>query len=102
MQIWSSTLAKVDPFVIQWPAKWMSDDEIRPVIEYLNRYLHDMFIRSGGGEDLINDNQEQVITALGAQLKDLQDQVGSGELLTVDTTSWTVDTTIFWADETEA
>lgn len=95
-------MAKVDPFVIQWPTKWMQDDEIRPVIEYLNRYLHDMFIRSGGGEDLIDDNQEQVITALGAQLKDLQDQVGSGELLTVDTTSWTVDTTIFWADETEA
>ena len=102
MQIWSLILAKVDPFVIQWPTKWMQDDEIRPVIEYLNRYLHDMFIRSGGGEDLIDDNQEQVITALGAQLKDLQNQVGSGELLTVDTTSWTVDATNFWADETEA
>jgi len=80
----------------------MQDNEIRPTIEYLNRFLHDMFIRTGGGEDLIDDSLEQVITALGAQLKDLQDQVGSGEPLTVDTTSWTVDTTKFWADETEA
>jgi len=95
-------LARVDPFVIQWPRAWMQDNEIRPTIEYLNRFLHDMFIRTGGGEDLIDDSLEQVITALGAQLKDLQDQVGSGEPLTVDTTSWTVDTTKFWADETEA
>lgn len=48
-------MAKVDPFVIQWPAKWMADNEIRPVIEYLNRFLHDLFIRTGGGEDLIED-----------------------------------------------
>jgi len=48
-------LAKVDPFVIQWPNKWMSDPEIRPVIEYLNRFLHDLFIRTGGGFDLIED-----------------------------------------------
>jgi len=46
-------LAKVDPFVIQWPQKWMQDNEIRPVIEYLNRFLHDLFIRTGGGDDLI-------------------------------------------------
>jgi hypothetical protein len=46
-------LANADPFVIQWPDKWMTDNEIRPVIEYLNRYLHDMFIRSGGGDDIL-------------------------------------------------
>ena len=46
-------MAKVDPFVIQWPQKWMQDNEIRPVIEYLNRFLHDLFIRTGGGDDLI-------------------------------------------------
>jgi len=95
-------LAKVDPFVIQWPRKWMEDNEIRPVIEYLNRYLHDLFIRTGGGSDLIDDSQEQVITALGAQLKELSERVGSGEALTVDTTSWTVDSTNFYVDETEA
>jgi len=48
-------LADVDPFVIQWPNKWLSDPEIRPVIEYLNRFLHDLFIRTGGGGDLIEE-----------------------------------------------
>ena len=55
MQIWSLILAKVDPFVIQWPSKWMQDDEIRPVIQYLDRWLHDMFVRSGGGDDTLGD-----------------------------------------------
>lgn len=48
-------MASVDPFVIQWPKKWLDDPEIRPVIEYLNRFLHDLFIRTGGGDDLIEE-----------------------------------------------
>ena len=51
-------MAKVDPFVVQWPRAWMADDEIRPVIEYLNRYLHDLFIRTGGGDDAIESLEE--------------------------------------------
>lgn len=60
-------MAKVDPFVIQWPQKWMADNEIRPVIEYLNRHLHDLFIRTGGGEDLVDDN-EQAITSTNSNV----------------------------------
>ena len=48
-------MASVDPFVIQWPRKWLEDPEINPVIVYLNRFLHDLFIRTGGGEDLIEE-----------------------------------------------
>lgn len=59
MQIWSLILAKVDPFVIQWPQKWMADSEIRPVIEYLNRFLHDLFLRTGGGDDVIETSEDQ-------------------------------------------
>jgi len=44
-------LAKVDPFVIQWPNQWLEDPEIEPVIRYLNRFLHDLWIRTGGGFD---------------------------------------------------
>lgn len=43
----------------------MADDEIRPVIEYLNRYLHDIFVRTGGGDDLIDDSGENVASTLG-------------------------------------
>ena len=48
-----SGMADVDPFVIQWPLKWQQDAEIRPVITYLNRFLHDLWQRTGGGDDLI-------------------------------------------------
>lgn len=46
---------KVDPFVIQWPQKWITDSDIAPVLKYLNRFLHDLWIRSGGGADFVGD-----------------------------------------------
>ena len=55
-------MAKVDPFVIQWPVKWLSDAEIRPVIEYLNRFLHDLYIRTGGGTDAIAEAGDTIIS----------------------------------------
>jgi hypothetical protein len=76
--------------------------ELKKAFDDRDFILFQLWKRVGAGEDLVDDSLEQVITALGAQLKELQDQVGSGELLTVDTTSWTVDTTKFWADEAEA
>ena len=48
-------MANVDPFVIKWPDKWLSDPQIEPVIRYLNRFLHDLWIRTGGGNDNIAD-----------------------------------------------
>jgi len=84
------------------PPKIAQDPELKKAFDDRDFILFQLWQRTGAGDDLIDSNQEQVTTALGAQLKRLQDQVGSGELLTVDTTSWSVDTTIFWADETEA
>jgi hypothetical protein len=50
-------MADVDPFVVQWPSKWVQDPEIGPVITYLNRYLHDLFIvtTAGTGNSIIED-----------------------------------------------
>ena len=59
----------------------MADNEIRPVIEYLNRYLHDMFIRSGGGDDLLSDISKEgsgtstaMISSLSKRLTDLEEE----------------------------
>jgi len=84
------------------PQKIAQDPELKKAFDDLTFIVFQLWQRTGAGDDLIDSNLEQTITALGAQLKKLQDQVGSGEPLTVDTTSWTVDTEIFWADETEA
>lgn len=50
-------MSSVDPFVIQWPRKWLEDPEIGPQIVYLNRYLHDLFLvtTGGTGSSLIED-----------------------------------------------
>jgi len=50
-------MANLDPFVVQWPSKWVQDPEIGPVIHYLNRYLHDLFVVTTGstGSSLIVD-----------------------------------------------
>jgi hypothetical protein len=84
------------------PPSIAENPELKKAFDDRDFILFQLWKRVGAGEDIVDDSLEQVITALGAQLKELQDQVGSGELLTVDTTSWTVDTTKFWADETEA
>ena len=52
-------MADVDPFVVQWPQKWMIDEEIRPVIQYLDRFLHDLRERTGGGNDAIEDLENE-------------------------------------------
>ncbi len=51
-------MAKVDPFVAPIPSKFLNDPELRPFFEYLNRFLHDIFIRTGGGDDAIEGLEE--------------------------------------------
>lgn len=53
-------MAKIDPFVIQWPRAWIEDPEIGPVVHYLNRFLHDLFLAvtngtGDAGAESIND-----------------------------------------------
>lgn len=45
----------VDPFVIQWPEKWIKDPELGPTIQYLNKFLYDLWLRTGGGRDEISN-----------------------------------------------
>ena len=92
---------KVDPFVIKWPDRWISDPEIEPVIRYLNRHLHDSWIRSGGGEDLV-DTGNEFNTTNQAAINEINQRLGSGDPLTCDETGFTVDSTRLTVDQTEA
>ena len=101
-------MANVDPFVIRWPKKWESDPELRDVLRYLNRFLHDLWIRTGGGPDLIEgsiegieDLQDQInaiivrLDANEAAIADLQARVIDLEGLTVVTAvDYTIDGTV--------
>lgn len=46
---------EVDPFMHPIPAELSQDQETRQYFEYLNRHLHDLWVRSGGGDDYINN-----------------------------------------------
>ena len=69
----------VDPFVIRWPQKWAQDVELRPTLTYLNRFLHDLWIRTGGGDDFIF-NIGVDITALEIRVALLEAEMDAVEL----------------------
>lgn len=48
---------RVDPFLIPIPKKILEDKELRDFFEYQNRFLHDLWFRTGGGTDLIAESQ---------------------------------------------
>ena len=50
-------VTQVDPFLIPTPKSLTQDKETRIYFEYLNRFLHDLWIRTGGGSDTVGDNQ---------------------------------------------
>ena len=94
-------MANVDPFIIQWPEKWTTDPEIAPAINYLNLFLHDMFIRSGGGEDLLETSQAFNKKSL-AGIIEINEKIGSGNPLTFDETGFTWDSDRLSFDQDEA
>jgi len=49
-------VANVDPFIVPIPPKLLADPELRDYFNYLNRFLHDLWVRTGGGTDLINES----------------------------------------------
>lgn len=71
-------MANVDPFVIQWPQKWTTDPDLRPVLTYLNRFLHDLWVRTGGGGDTVDETtllaqaNRQLISGNDADIGKLQ------------------------------
>jgi hypothetical protein len=93
---------KVDPFVIPIPSVFNKDPEIRKYFEYLNRFNHDMWVRSGAGVDsislIVSDNNRKADTLLYSVL----DKVSLGDDLTADDTSLTADNINFTADMTES
>jgi hypothetical protein len=47
-------MARVDPFVIPLPRKLARDTELGPYFAYTQRFLHDLWQRTGAGTDLVD------------------------------------------------
>lgn len=58
-------MAEVDPFIQPIPVQFQGDRELRAYYEYLHRFLHDIWVRTGGGDDAIENIQEEESSAEG-------------------------------------
>ena len=50
-------VTQVDPFLIPIPKALTQDKATRNYFEYLNRFLHDLWVRTGAGSDTVGSNQ---------------------------------------------
>lgn len=90
---------KVDPFVIPIPTSLNKDPETRKYFEYLNRWAHDMWVRSGAGTDVVSVIGSETNRKADTLLYSVLDKVQLGDLLTSDTTAFTVDSTKLFSDQ---
>lgn len=46
---------RVDPFIQPIPEQFLRDRELRSYFEYLHRVIHDLRVRTGGGDDQVSN-----------------------------------------------
>lgn len=56
---------QVDPFVIPIPDKWNNDKELAPTVQYLWKFLYDIWKRTGGGNDAIAEIGDSTLYDVG-------------------------------------
>lgn len=68
----------VDPFVIPIPQKWLTDPDLAPTVQYLWRFLYDMWLRSGGGNDALSNLEDSALYDVGikgAEIAEITKQI---------------------------
>jgi hypothetical protein len=80
------------------PDAFSSNDELREYFLALQRNIFQLWERTGGGDDALEDVGAKVAVQMAAQQKSLQDQVGSGDILSWDETGFTFDTDKIYFD----
>jgi len=89
------------PPQVPLPRKILEDKELRDFFIYQQEYLFKLWLRTGGGDDMV-DSANQFVTTNQAALNDLNERIGSGDALTSDETGFSVDSTELSVDMTEA
>lgn len=75
-------MAQVDPFLLPIPRALRQDKETRVFMEYLVRWNHDMWQRTGGGDDAISEVQIGELYEPGIQVSNADELID--ELLAED------------------
>lgn len=71
---------RVDPFLIPIPRKILEDRESRVYFEYLNRFLHDLWARTGGGNDDVAESQIGELYEPGIQVSNADELIEDLEI----------------------
>lgn len=86
------------PFTNRIPTKWVQDPELNAFLNMQQRILHELWIRSGGDQDKID---EVVDVTLGSDdIPQYALNVLTTDPVTIDTTGFTIDTTQQTTDQT--
>ena len=54
-------MSRVDPFLISIPKAFAKDPEVLAWATYLHRWCHDMWVRSGAGEDTLESVVDVIV-----------------------------------------
>ena len=65
-------MASVDPRLQRIPKDLLKDRDIRNYFEELERFLHDLWVRTGGGNDIVEDNQSLSFNAIQSDLSNVK------------------------------
>jgi hypothetical protein len=85
----------------RYPKAIAEDKEARTYFDNLNRVILQLWKRTGGNDDLVNQAATDFSPTLSSAIFDIREQIGSGIPVTIDTTGFTVDTTEQTTDMTE-
>lgn len=97
------TSTKVNPPpLLRRPPEFFSDLEKSAYFKGIETILFQLWNRTGGNNDKIEDTASAISNGNTSQLLDIQKRLGSGLEFTIDTTGFTVDTTLITTDKAVA
>lgn len=68
-------MAVVDPRLNRIPQELLKARDTRLYFEDLERFLHDLWVRTGGGNDIVEDNQYLSFNAVQADLSNVKNEL---------------------------
>lgn len=89
------------PPALRRPKKIREDRELEIYFQQLEFIVFQLWQKTGGGVDLIDQANTQP-PILGAQIIEIQQRLGTGDALTWDDTGWTFDSDKHSFDQDEA
>jgi len=93
------------PLSSKVPQSLAKTNDERVYWKNLNDFLFRLWRRTGGGEDIISDVAETAIRTpveVQAAIEDIRQRLGSGQFLTSDCDTFTVDSETLYTEMTEA